>query len=249
MTATINLAGKRILITGAARGLGRAFAEAAIEAGARVVAADILTEEGQATATAIGASFAHLDLADPDSITACVENAISELGGLDGLVNNGAIATGIGGPDMSEIDIDVWDRVMTVNVRGTWLMSRAARPHLSSSGHGKIVSVASDTALWGAPNLMHYVASKGAVIAMTRSMARELGGAGIAVNCIAPGLTKVEATEYVPEERHRQYEDGRALKRVQMPDDVTGVVLFLLSDSAGFISGQCLPVNGGFVMS
>ena len=140
--------------------------------------------------------------------------------GLDGLVNNGAIATGIGGPMMDQIEIDVWDRVMTVNVRGTWLMTRALLPALKQSGSGRVVNVASDTALWGAPRLMHYVASKGAIISMTRSMARELGGSGIAVNAIAPGLTLVEATEYVPQDRHDQYVNGRAMSRAQMPEEI-----------------------------
>ena len=192
MTSPISLEGKRIIVTGAARGLGRAFAEAMISAGASIMVADILEEEGRATANAIGAEFVELDLALPDSVDLCVETAVATLGGLDGLVNNGAIATGIGGPTMTEIDTDVWDRVMKVNVRGTWLMSKAAVPHLAKSRAGKIVNLASDTALWGAPRLMHYVASKGAVLSMTRSMARELGGSGIAVNSIAPGLTEVE---------------------------------------------------------
>ena len=248
MTSPISLEGKRIIVTGAARGLGRAFAEAMISAGASIMVADILEEEGRATANAIGAEFVELDLALPESVDLCVETAVAALGGLDGLVNNGAIATGIGGPTMTEIDTDVWDRVMKVNVRGTWLMSKAAVPHLAKSGAGKIVNIASDTALWGAPRLMHYVASKGAVLSMTRSMARELGGSGIAVNSIAPGLTEVEATEYVPQDRKDLYVSNRPFNRVQMPDDVTGAVMFLMSDAASFITGQCIPVNGGFLM-
>ena len=248
MTSPISLDGKRILVTGAARGLGRAFAEAMIDAGATVMVADILREEGQSTADAIGAGFAELDLAIPESVDACMASTVAALGGLDGLVNNGAIATGIGGPKMTEIETDVWDRVMTINVRGTWLMSKASVPHLAQSRAGKIVNLASDTALWGAPRLMHYVASKGAVLSMTRSMARELGDNGIAVNSIAPGLTAVEATKYVPQDRKTLYVENRPFNRTQMPDDVTGAVLFLVSDAASFITGQCIPVNGGFVM-
>ena len=138
---------------------------------------------------------------------------------------------------------------MDVNVRGTWLVSKASVPHLAKCGNGKILNLASDTALWGATNLMHYVASKGAIVAMTRSMANELGEKGISVNCIAPGLTEVEATEYVPEERKQLYRENRPLKRTQMPSDITGSVIFFMSDASDFITGQCLPVNGGFVMN
>jgi NAD(P)-dependent dehydrogenase (short-subunit alcohol dehydrogenase family) len=247
----ISLADKRILVTGAARGLGRAFAEAAARAGARIVLADLLQDEGRAAAASIGgnAGFVPIDLADPGSIERAVAAAADRLGGLDGLVNNAAIATGIGGKLFDEIDIETWDRVMSVNVRGTWLVTRAAAPYLRRAGAGKIVNVASDTALWGAPRLLHYVASKGAIIAMTRSLARELGPDGVAVNAIAPGLTIVEATDYVPEERHRLYVDNRAMPRRQMPEDVVGAVLFLLSDAADFVTGQLLPVNGGFVLN
>jgi NAD(P)-dependent dehydrogenase (short-subunit alcohol dehydrogenase family) len=238
---------RRILITGAARGLGRAFAEHAIAAGARVAVADILEDAGRAAAGEIGAVFVPLDLASPASIEACVARASEALGGLDGLVNNGAI-TSSGGKTLEALDVDVWDRVMTVNVRGTWLATRAALPHLRASGKGRVINVASDTALWGAQKLLAYVASKGAVIAMTRSMARELGADAITVNAVAPGLTLVEATEYIPADRHRHYVDGRAIQRQQLPADVCGAVTFLLSDAAGFITGQLLAVNGGFVM-
>jgi NAD(P)-dependent dehydrogenase (short-subunit alcohol dehydrogenase family) len=241
------LRNRRILITGAARGLGRAFAERALAAGARVAVADILEDAGRATAKEIGATFVPIDLARPASIESGVAAAAAALDGLDGLVNNGAI-TSSGGKRLDELDVETWDQVMAVNVRGTWLATRAAMQYLAASGKGRVVNVGSDTALWGAPKLLAYVASKGAVMAMTRAMARELGGQGITVNTVAPGLTLVEATEYVPAERHQLYKEGRAISRAQMPEDVCGAVAFLLSEEAGFITGQFLAVNGGFAM-
>ncbi len=248
------LAQRIIVVTGAARGLGRAFAEAAAAAGARLVLADREVELGQATAQSIAATgaevdFLSVDLGDPASIAALGAAVAERHGRVDGLVNNAAIATGIGGKTFEEIDIETWDRVMTVNVRGTWLMVKAMAPLLRRSDAGKIVNVASDTALWGAPRLLHYVSSKGAIISMTRSLARELGPDNIAVNAIAPGLVRVEATEYVPVERHQLYETGRAIPRAQMPDDCTGAVVYLLSPGANFVTGQVLPLNGGFVFN
>ena len=252
----MSLAGRTIVITGAGRGLGRAFAEAcAAEGAANVVVADIQKEWGEATVAklrsgGVKALFAPVDLGDPKSIEAFAEKIAADCGSIDGLVNNGAIATGIGGKTFEEIDIETWDRVMAVNVRGTWLMTKAMAPLLRrSKAGGRIVNIASDTALWGAPRLLHYVGSKGAVISMTRSLARELGPDKIAVNAIAPGLVEVEATEYVPEERRQHYVTGRAMQRLQHPDDVTGAVVFLLGQGAGFVTGQLLPVNGGFVFN
>ena len=247
------LEGRRILVTGAARGLGLAFARACGEAGARVAMADIRADLVEASAAAlreagITAHAIEADLADAASIERCAARAIQVLGGLDGLVNNAAV-TDSGGRAADDIAIDVWDKVMAVNVRGTWLMGRACRAALRASGRGAIVNLASDTALWGAPNLLAYVASKGAVISMTHSLAREYGADNITVNAIAPGLVRVEATQYVPEARHRHYVEQRALQREQLPEDVCGAALFALSDLARFVTGQLLPVNGGFVMN
>jgi NAD(P)-dependent dehydrogenase (short-subunit alcohol dehydrogenase family) len=247
------LQGHRVLVTGGARGLGLDFARGIAQHGGRVVIADILAAQASAAAAALrdeglDVQALPVDLEDPASIEACAASAIDALGGLDGLVNNGAI-TNSGGRTAFELEPEVWDRVMRVNVRGTWLMSRACAPALQASGRGAIVNLASDTPLWGAPKLLAYVASKGAVMAMTRSLAREFGAGNITVNAIAPGLTLVEATQYVPEDRHRLYVGQRALQRDQLPEDVTGSVVFALSPLARFVTGQLLAVNGGFVMN
>jgi NAD(P)-dependent dehydrogenase (short-subunit alcohol dehydrogenase family) len=246
----IQMQGRRVLVTGAARGLGESFARALVAAGAQVVISDVLHEQGQALARELGeaAHYVPLDLLDAASVQAGVAAAAHKLGGLDGLINNAAI-TNSGGKTLGEISIETWDRVMDVNVRGTWLVTAAARTHLAASGTGRVVNLASDTALWGAPRLLAYVASKGAVIAMTRTLARELGADNITVNAIAPGLTLVEATAYVPQERHAHYLQGRAIQRPQVPEDVNAAALFLLTRASGFITGQLLPVNGGFVLN
>jgi NAD(P)-dependent dehydrogenase (short-subunit alcohol dehydrogenase family) len=254
MTQT-SLAGRTVLITGAARGVGRSIAQACAAAGARLILADVLEDAGRATTEALirdgaNARFVPVDLADPASIARLGEDVAAHEGELHGLVNNAAIATGIGGPMFDEIALDTWDRVMQVNVRGTWLVTRALAPLLERSGSGRIVNLASDTALWGAPRLLAYVASKGAVMAMTRSLARELGPRnGVGVTAVAPGIMRNEATEYVPEERHRFYETGRAVPGPQTPEDITATIVFLLTPGALALTGQTLPVGAGFVFT
>ncbi|MCK4107030.1 SDR family oxidoreductase [Acinetobacter radioresistens] len=248
------LQGKKVLVTGAARGLGRDFAQAIAEAGAEVVMADILSDLVQQEVQALqqqglNVHAVTVDLASADSIESAVAKSVEVLQGLDGLVNCAALATNVGGKNMIDYDPELWDRVMNINVKGTWLISKACVPHLKQSAAGKIINVASDTALWGAPNLMAYVASKGAIVAMTRSMARELGQSNICVNTLSPGLTLVEATEYVPQERYDLYVNGRAIQRQQLPQDLNGTALYLLSDLSSFVTGQNIPVNGGFVFN
>lgn len=244
----MTLNGRHVLVTGAAGGLGAVLARALADAGARLVLADIAEEEGRAAAADVNGHFLPVDLADPASIDALGEAVKAHTGGvLHGLVNNGAIATNVGGKTFEEIEIETWDRVMGVNVRGTWLMVRAMAPSLRASGSGRIVNVASDTALWGAPKLLSYVASKGAVIAMTRSLARELGPDGVGVTAIAPGILTTPSTDYVPEARHRHYAEGRAVPGAHAPEEVAGTVTFLLGEDALSLTGQVLPVNKGFV--
>lgn len=243
---------RTIVVTGAARGVGRAIADACLRHGARLVLADILEELGAATAAELAATggqarFVALDLASPDSIAAFAADIAAHEGKIDGLVNNAAIATNVGGRMFDDIPLDLWDRVMQVNVRGTWLVTRDLVPLLSATG--RIVNLASDTALWGAPRLLSYVASKGAVMAMTRSLARELGPRGIGITAVAPGIMRNEATDYVPAERHEFYEKGRAVPGPQMPEDIVDVVAFLLTPGALALTGQTLPVGAGIVFN
>ncbi len=249
-----SLAGRTIVVTGAARGVGLAIARACGEAGGRLILADVLTDLGTAAADALQAEghdvrFAGLDLADPASISAFAAGIAAREGIVHGLVNNAAIATAIGGPAFDEIELETWDRVMRVNVRGTWLVTRALTPLLMKGETGRIVNLASDTAIWGAPRLLAYVASKGAVMAMTRSLSRELGPRGIGVTAVAPGILRNEATAYVPAERHQMYETGRAVPGPQSPEDITPTIVFLLTPGALAVTGQTLPVNNGFVFA
>lgn len=250
MAQEIRLEGRRVLVTGGARGLGESFVRALLAAGAKVAIADVLHERGQALAHELGrdACYMPMDLTHPQQVNDGVAQAARQMGGIDGLVNNAAV-TDSGGRAMQDLSPELWDHVMAVNVRGPWLATVAAQPWLKASGSGRVVNVASDTALWGAPRLLAYVASKGALIAMTRAMARELGPHGITVNAIAPGLTLGESTEYVPQERHQLYQAGRAISRAQTAQDVNAALLFLLTIASGYVTGQLLPVNGGYVMN
>ncbi|MFZ1682325.1 MAG: SDR family oxidoreductase, partial [Rhizobiaceae bacterium] len=221
---------------------------ACAEAGARLVLADI-DERGRETAAATGARFVQVDLSDPQSIADLAAGIAAEEGVLHGLCNNAAIATNVGGMGFEDISLDLWDRVMQVNIRGTWLMVRACAPMLRAVGSGRVVNIASDTALWGAPRLLSYTASKGAIIAMTRSLARELGPDRVGVTCVAPGILTTESTEYVPEARHRLYAEGRAVPGPQDAAEITGTIVFLMSEPALALTGQVLPVNNGFVFT
>lgn len=246
---TQRFAGKRIVITGAGRGLGFAFAERLGREGACVVIAEIdaaLGQEAERTLTAAGidARFVQTDISSEDSVAAMAKEAMKGCDGIHGLVANAGWANNVGGKLYDEITLEAWDRMMAINVRGTWLTVRALGPVMCNGG--SIVTVSSDTIYWGAPKLLHYVTSKSAIVGMTRSLARELGERMIRVNCLLPGLTMGEATKDIPQTRWSDYAERTILKRAQQPDDLDGVVAFLLADDSKFITGQTLAVDGGF---
>jgi NAD(P)-dependent dehydrogenase (short-subunit alcohol dehydrogenase family) len=187
------------------------------------------------------------DIADAASLAALAKH-VAACGRIDALVNNAAIANSVGGKTYDEISESEWERLFRVNVKGTWLACKEFGPLLVAAGGGAIVNMASDTALWGASRLLHYVATKGAIIAMTRSLANELGPDRVTVNAVAPGLIEVEATGGVPEARWNDYRSRRALKYDQTPNDIAGTVAFLCSPEATYITGQTIVVDGGMVM-
>lgn len=239
-----------VVVTGAARGLGRAIAERFAQD--RLVIGDVLTEQLDETAEALRSAGTEvhalpLDIADRDSVRA-FGRVVEELGGADVLVNNAAKADGVGGDAFWELDEDRFDELVRINVTGTWMVSKHLVGPMLARGAGAIVNIASDAAYYGSPRLVHYVGSKGAVLAMTRTMARDAGPYGVRVNAVAPGLTRVEATEGVPTDRYALYEDNRALAREPVPADVADVVHFIASEAAGYMTGQSLVVDGGFVM-
>jgi len=250
----MRLSGKVAVITGGAAGIGFAYARRFLAEGARVVVADIAdplaaAEKLDATGRALGV---RTDVSDAASVRSVVEAAVERFGRIDVLVNNAAVFAALKPQPFDAIPETEWDRVMAVNVRGTWNCARAVVPVMRAQGGGRIVNVASAIVAKGTALLLHYVTSKGAVVAMTRALARELGPDGITVNAVAPGLILSDSVQANPDITAFQgaaIMQARSLKRDAFPDDVEGAVVFLASDDSAFMSGQTLIVDGGSVFS
>ena len=231
----------RILITGAAQGMGRAFTEYFAGRGNRLLAVDI-----QGVPVDLpGVRAAKCDVTDPESLAEVVGIAQREWGGLDGVVANAAIFDGVVRAPIEEITLSEYARIMDVNVKGVWLTVRAALPALRAAGGGSIVTLASEVVNAGSVNLSHYVASKGAVVGLTRALARELGPTGIRINAISPGFTETEGGINLVGGAGRYDVKSTPLGRVATPTDMCGAVEFLLGEASGFVTGQVLLVNGG----
>lgn len=247
------LTGKVAIISGAAQGIGAAYARRLAQDGAKVFVCDLIdpaktVEEIRAAGgEAMGCVC---DITDVDSVTEMVASAEREFGGVHILINNAAIFGALPLKPFMEITSNEWDMVMRINTRGPFECVKAVVPVMKRQGYGKIVNVTSSGVFKGIPMLLHYIASKAAVIGMTRSMARELGDSGIRVNVIAPGLTMSEQIKDRSDyELSRNLNlAGRAIKRDQVPDDLVGAVSFLASPDSDFMTGQTLLVDGGSAM-
>ena len=250
----MRLADKVAVVTGGAAGIGFAYARRFLAEGAKLVVADVA--DPVAAAEKLGAAERVLgvpaDVSDGASVRAMVEAAVARFGRIDVLVNNAAVFATLKPQPFDAIPEAEWDRVMAVNVKGIWNCARAVVPVMRAQGGGRIVNVASAIVAKGTAMLLHYVTSKGAVVAMTRALAREVGPAGITVNAVAPGLILSDSVQANPDITDFQLDGimrARSLKREAFPADVEGTVVFLASDDSAFMSGQTLVVDGGSVFS
>jgi NAD(P)-dependent dehydrogenase (short-subunit alcohol dehydrogenase family) len=243
--------GKIGLVTGAGQGIGRAIAlEMARQGAAGVAVVDRSAETAAETAelareAGADAEAIVCDLRDRDQIEAMVAGTVARFGGLDVLVNNAAAYAGIRRAPFWEIEEDEWERVVRVNLTGAWRCAKACVPAMRAGGGGAIVNVASAAVLSGSPLWSHYVASKGGLVALTRTMAREAGDLGIRVNAIAPGFTLTDASRaLIPDAETYGVERG-AIKRAATPADIVGTALYLASPASAFVTGQTIVVDGG----
>ena len=245
------LAGRTIIVTGAATGIGQAFAIGCAAQGADVVVADMnAAEETLAAIDAAGgrAIAVHVDVADDTSTRAMAEAALKRFGRIDGLINNAAYFREVKLTPFEELDPVQWERIFAVNVKGVWQCCKAVMPAMRERKEGSIVNIASVVAVAGQPGYLHYVATKGAVLAMTKGLAKECGPHGVRVNVIAPGFVITDATKNRPVEWQQSFLKARAISREQRPVDLVGTALYQLSDLASFVSGQTIVVDGGHIM-
>ena len=247
------LDGRVAIVTGAGRGIGVHYAKALAEEGAKVCCSDILDTENtvniikQAGGEAISNSC---DVTDPDQVRAMVAETVGAFGKVDIMVTNAAIFADLQQRSFMEIPEEEWDKVMAVNTRGVFSCVKAVVPEMQKNGYGKIVNIASGTVFKGTPMMLHYVSSKGAMVAFTRSLSRELGEHNISVNAIAPGLTMSE--KVVGDAQWTGIKDAnaqtRALKRDEVPEDLLGTLIYLSSSDSDFVTGQTIVVDGGSAM-
>ena len=249
----MRLEGKVAVITGAGSSMGFAIAERFVAEGAKVVIADIARAE-EAASKLVNAGHAAIgvkvDIASETEVENMVGEAISKFGQIDILINNAALASANAEIPFEQITVDQWRRMFDVNAMGMFLTCRAVAPHMRRRKYGRIVNFASTTVQKGVPYQLHYVSSKGAVIALTRSLAREIGPDMITVNCIAPGYTLSEGNLANPElvEKYSAFvRASRSIPRDAYQQDLMGGVVFLASDDAAFITGQTLNIEGGSI--
>lgn len=237
---------KVVIVTGAGGGLGKAFAQAFAKAGAKVAIADINADGAVQTAKEIDGSIAvTVDVTSEESVSAMAQKVMDSFGRIDILINNAAIYAGIQRKPFYELSEKEWDLVMDVNLKGTWMASKAVFPFMKAQGGGKIINISSATVMSGSPQWSHYVASKGGVIGLTRSMAREVGDFNINVNNIAPGFTLTEASLSLMDNAKEYGVQRGAIKRGSTADDIVGTALYLASSASDFVTGQTIVVDGG----